>query len=296
MPSKEEKSHQLLNEFTFLRKVSKLTIKELISYVTVIAAIYLGAVGSYMLGITLGLPWPVATLLNNDSVIYLTGQLTFMLVVALALFKISEILSAGMFFGWHFLICKFYLGPKRPRGLRNPAVYRIHKRLNSSIVEDRAHVKSRLVIRTMCVGALIFFIFFRTSQSHKNLDFTNLVLYNYIGIAGFMGILGFLASHRVADKISHLDFAKSPQGRRLIIVSTLFFCMMLGIWKINSVMYGPTLHYSVDNKSCRLTSIIPVHGGDLFLDHDSLNFVILSSGKAHLYIPMPSSPGKPSCM
>jgi len=259
-------------------------------------ALYVGGSGAYILGVVVGLPWSVATLINNASIVHLTGQLTFMVLIMLALFKVSRLLSTGALIQWNFMVCKFCLGPKRPRGLRNPAVSRLQRQMNNAVVEGRSHRRIVLVMRILIVGAFCLFTFFKIETSSSTATPQKVVLYSMIVIVGAMGFMGSMSAYRVAEKKTHREFVSTPEGRRLAVVMALFLCMILGIARTFTMMQGSAVYYSSERGVCQLVPMMPVYGGDLYFERENSNFVVISSNRIDFYIPHRPSNTAPACI
>ncbi len=259
-------------------------------------ALYVGGSGAYILGVVVGLPWSVATLINHATVVHLTGQLTFMILIILALFKVSRLLSTGALIQWNFMVCKFRLGPKRPRGLRNPAVSRLQRQMNNAVVEGRSHRRIVLGMRIVIVVAFCLFTFFKIETRYSTTTLQNVVLYSMIILGGAIGFTGSMSAYRVAEKTTHRKFVRTPEGSRLTVVTALFLCMILGMARTFTMMHGPAVYYSSERGVCQLAPMMPVFGGDLYFERENSNFVVISSNKIAFYIPHLSSNTAPACI
>lgn len=259
-------------------------------------ALYVGGSGAYILGVVVGLPWSVATLINHATMVHLTGQLTFMILIILALVKVSRLLSMGALITWNSMVCKFGLGPKRPRGLRSPAVARFQRKMNNAVVEGRSHRRIVLGIRIIIVVAFCVVTFFKIETGSVSTTPENLVLHFMIILGGAIGFLGSMAAYRVAEKITHREFMSTPEGRRLAVVTALFLCMILGMTQTFFMMEGPAVYYSSELGVCQLVPMMPVYGGDLYFERENSNFVVVSSSRIVFFIPHLSSNTAPACI
>ncbi len=259
-------------------------------------ALYIGGSGAYILGFVIGLPWSVATLFNHATIVHLTGQLTFMALVILALFKVSRLLSMGALIHWNFMVCKFRLGPKRPGGLRDSAVSRLQRQMNNAVVEGRSHRRIVLGLRIVIVVVFCVFTFFKIETSSSTTTPQNVGLYSMIILAGVMGFTGSMSAYRVAEKQTHGEFLSTPRGRQLAVVTALFLCMVLGMARTFTMMQGPAVYYSSERGVCQLAPMMPVYGGDLYFERENSNFVVISSNKIAFYIPRLSSKTPPACI
>lgn len=262
-----------------------------LTFIVLAFALYVGAVGAYIFGVMLSLPWPVAMLINYKTAAHLTGQLLFMSVIVLTLFKLSDSFAIGAFTGWNFLFAKFYLGPKRPRGLRNPAVARLQRRMDSSVIEGRSYKGIFFIFRIATVIVFCALTFFKTESRAG----ASSIPHALPVFAIILGVFSILAAIRLGE--GKLDkFFGSPEGRRVAVMSALILSMTLGIARTLTSLQGPTVYFSSEGNVCRLAPMMPVYGGDLYFDRETYNFVVVSSGRITFFIPHPISKEVPACL
>jgi hypothetical protein len=265
-------------------------------YAALAFALYVGGSAAYVLGVVVGLPPPIATLITPATIVHLSGQLTFIALIFFALFKVSRLVVTGLAFFSNFLICKFYFGLRRPRGLRDPAVARLARRMDKAALEGR--LQGRVIFGFRIVIALAFcaFTFFRIEASSFTTHPSRAMLYVTIFVGGVMAILGSMSAYRVAVSRSHGEFLNSSEGRKLAVVTALFLCMIFGMARTFTMLQGPTVYYSFGREVCQLAPMMPVYGGNLYFDRESSNFVVMSSDKIALYIPHLTSQKTPACI
>lgn len=286
----------IIKDLPILRVVINLSAGQLLTLAALGFTLYVGGSGAYILGVVVGLPWSVATLINHATIVHLTGQLTFMVLIILALFKVANLFSTGALIQWNFMVCKFGLGPKRPRGLRDPAVSRLQRQMNNALVEGRSHMRIALGMRIVIVFAFCLFTFFKIETSSVTTTLQTLVIYSMIIFCGVIGFLGSMAAYRVAEKKTHKEFVSTPEGRRLAVVTILFVCMILGMARTFTMMHGPVVYFSSERGVCQLAPMMPVYGGDLYFEREDSNFVVISSNRIAFYIPRLPSLAEPACI
>lgn len=296
MANSDNNWRTIIRDIPILKSISEMSSREVLSAAIFALALYFGASGAYVLGFVVGLPNSLSTLINHATIMHLTGQLTFIALLMLVLFKVSRLIITGLLVFWNFLICKFRVAPKRPRGLRDHAVARLQRRMNNAVMEGRTHGKTILVARIAVVllfcGSTFFTIVEETFTSHPSVVVRNISIF----FGGLLAITGALSAYRVATSQTHKEFFCSPQGRKLAVVTALFLCMVLGMVRTFTMMQGPTVSYSWGHEVCHLAPMMPVFGGDLYFDRDSSNFVVMSSNKINFYIPHLTSKGAPACI
>jgi hypothetical protein len=258
-------------------------------------ALYAGGSASYVLGVAIILPSSVATLINSTTIVHLTSQLTFMAVFVFALFKVSRLIVVGMAFFGQFLICKFYFGPKRPGGLRHPTVNRLQRRMYNAVVEGRSYSLFIFWVRIIIVTGTCLLTFFSFASTAIVTQPKTFLFFSTVLLMPITAIFGSMFAYRV-HKRTLKEFFSSSEGRKLVVVTTLFVCMVLGMARTLAMMQGPTVFYSLGPEFCQLAPMMPVYGGNLYFDRQSSNFVIMSSNKIAFYIPHRSSQMVPICI
>ncbi|RBW41080.1 hypothetical protein DS901_18455 [Loktanella sp. D2R18] len=270
--------------------------KDVLTCAVLVLALYAGGNAAYILGIVLGLPAPIATLINHASIVHLSGQLTFMALIIFALFKITRLIIVGLVFQWIFMICKFRYGPKKPRGLRGPTLVRLQRRMLNAVVEGRSYGRVVFGGRIIAVLAFCLSTFFSIANEEFTTQLISLSVVYTILFGGFIAITGSMSAYQVATSRTHREFINSAEGRKLAVVTTLFLCMLLGMARTFTMIHGPTLSYSFGNEVCHFAPMMPVYGGNLYFDHESSSFVVLSSNKIVFYMPHRTSQKPPACI
>jgi hypothetical protein len=282
--------------FPLLKAVSSLRPSELVTYALLAFAIYVGAGSAYVLGVLFGLPSVIITSINHATIAHLFGQITFLAIMAVSLFKVSQLFVRGILFQSNFTICKFYYGPKRPRGLRHPAVARLQRRMNSSVVEGRSFGKTALVTRIFLTLAFLIFVFFPIQNSEVPTSILSLSTLFVVIPLSLIAVFGSLSAYRVAAGRTHRDFFASFEGKSFAVLAILWFCLLVGMARSFSMMHGSALSYAFEGKVCSLAPMMPIFVGELFFDQDSKNFVIMSDGRISFFIPHFSARHAPSCI
>ncbi len=219
-----------------------------------------------------------------------------MAVIIFALFKVSRLIVTGGVIWWNFLICKFHLGPKRPRGLRDPTVARLQRRMNNAVVEGRSHGRVVLVGRIIITLVFCVSTFFTIVTDPLPIELSSFALHYMIVMGAIIAIFGSMSAYRVSISRTHREFVSSLEGRKLSGVTALFLCMIFGMVRTFTMMQGPTVIYSLGPEVCQLAPMMPVYGGDLYFDRESSNFVVISSDKIAFYIPHANSQKVPACI
>ncbi|MFD1160744.1 hypothetical protein [Roseovarius aestuarii] len=269
---------------------------EVLTFGALFFALYVGGTGAFLLGVVFGLPSSVVTLINHATIVHLSGQLTFIALIIFALFKVSRLFVIGSVVFFNFLICKFYFGLRKSRGLRDPVVARLQRRRNKAVVEGRSY--GAFVFGVRIIMVLVFSIStFLPIETGSFITYpSRIALYYTILFGGIMAILGLLSAYRVADKRTHREFFNSPEGWKLAFVATLFLCMVFGMARTFTMMQGPTVRYALGAEVCQLAPMMPVYGGNLYFDRESYNFVVISSDKIAVYVPHQASKKAPACI
>lgn len=286
---------RVIKELPYIQYYSKMSGQEKFLFTAVILVLYISAGSFYILGTLVGLPSVIVASMHQATVVYLLGQLSFMVVMAVALFKISQLIINGVFFFWIFCISKFYLAPKRPRGLRHPTVVRLQLRMNSAVVEGRMYANIIFWIRISATALFIALVFFPI-EGEIITSPSRISLMAIIFFGGITAILATLSVYRVGAGKTHREFFASPLGAKFGVVGALYFFMILGVLRSTSMMYGPVIYYHFKTDICELAPMVPVNDGHLYFDRDSQNFIIMSDGKIFYYIPHYASLQKPDCI
>jgi hypothetical protein len=285
-----------IKELPILRMGWKVSAGQVMTWAAVAFALYVGGSAAYVLGVIVGLPSQIATLINHATVVHLSGQLTFITLIIVALFKVSRLIVVGLVFFWNFVICKFYLAPKRPRGLRNPVVLRLQRRMNNAVVEGRTHGRVIFFLRILIALAFCVHTFLPIVTGSVTTQPYRIVQYSTFFGGGLLAIVFSMSAFGVFASRTLTEFFNSPQGRKLAVVTLLYFCMVFGMARAFTMMQGPTVYYTLGLEVCQLAPMMPVYGGNLYYDRETFNFVVLSSDKIAFYIPHLTSQKAPACI
>ena len=280
----------------YFEAISQMSLREILSYATVALVLYISAGSAYILGFLAGLPVVLISMVNHATTLHLFGQLTFMVVIGFSLFKVSQLFGRGVFVMWTFTICKFCIGPKKPRGLRDQGVQRLQRRMNNAIAEGRAFRWEILLIRIAITGLFTAIIFFPITIDDIFVSAGSAFGFLTFFLLSFMAFFASLSAYRVGSGQSHRDFFTSPDGRKFVVTAALFLCVFVGWARSSSTMYGPTVNYSTEGSICEVAPMMPVYGGNLYFDQKSRNFVVISDGKISFYVPHVTSQNAPICI
>ncbi|MDT0682610.1 hypothetical protein RM543_07930 [Roseicyclus sp. F158] len=272
-----------------------MSVKEVLACAVAAFALYVAAGSAYILGVLLGLPAVVVTSLNHTSITHLFGQATFGAVLAFTFFKLSKVIVNGVLIFTNFLLCKYYYGGRRPRGLDDPTVARLQRRMDSAVIEGRAYGKSAIIARASITIVFMYLMFFQIDLTQTITTLARALGYALIWLLGSMFVFSSMLAYRVLDGRTCREFLSSPEGRGFGVLLALWIIFLIGTVRSSSMMHGPTFHYSPEEKVCRLAPMMPVYGGDLYFDQQSNNFVIINDGKILLHVPHLTSEA-PSCV
>ncbi|MGH1467202.1 MAG: hypothetical protein ACRBBQ_17760 [Cognatishimia sp.] len=275
---------------------TSITLRNLFAHTVTFIALIIGWSTAYTLGIVLRLPWSIASLINHSSIVHLTSQLTLFAFLFWALFKISFLPLHALIGFFNFLYCHYYLGIRRPHGLRDPVISRVFGRRTKAIVEGRWGKWALIVLRCFLVAAFFYLAFFRTEVDVVSVDQQRVNITNWVFMFGVFGFVCTMAAYNVAGRQSHFDFFGTVVGRQTLLLASLFFCTYLGMMRVTTMLMGPTMAYSTDYGVCHLAPMMPVYGGKMYFDRETLNFLVFSADSHIFAIPYPPSLLSPKCL
>ena len=186
----------IIESFQLSVATSNLRIHDVFEYSIAAVILYIGAGSAYILGGALGLPPVIVTSLNHSSITHLLGQVSFVWVVALSLFKVLYILTNGLFISLNFLICKFYFGWKRPRGLRHPSVARLQRRMNHAVHAGRSYRKSFVIIRWALTLVFLYLMFFDFGNQAIATTPTRMLVFSLPIMLGLLYVISAMSDSR----------------------------------------------------------------------------------------------------
>ena len=264
------------------------TVSQLLSLGVILVALYLGAISAYLLGVVITLPQTVTTIINQTSIIHLTTQLTFIMILAVSLSKVLHPLLVGLLFLWNQLVRDFLLGRNRKNRIEDvarSAQYRLEQRRNRQVVEGRAFNKLIVFLKFLIISTILFILLFNIDENASPVFGIFAMLFLPFMFLPIITILATVNSYRVTNEGPKLKFFASQTGAQFTISICLLAFFFLGVGRTISLIYGPTVYYNLPNGACRLAPMMPVFGGSLFFHQESENFVIIENGDIAFYIP-----------
>jgi hypothetical protein len=208
--------------------------------------------------------------------------MTFILVIGFVVFKVSRPLVQGALFSRNFLICKFYIGPKKKDGLRDVAVMRLQRRLNYKAIERKRFI---FIAALICALLFIHFTFLRISSEFVTIyAISFLLLFSAFSFL-VMFLLGSISALNDADDRPFTAFIKTTKGMNIFVSVCLAACAILGASHTLIKIHGPLLYYPVQDRICAVSPMMPVYGGDLYYERSRGYFLVISSGRVNFVIP-----------
>ncbi|MFD1196320.1 hypothetical protein ACFQ3C_16740 [Seohaeicola saemankumensis] len=276
-----------------LKLLENLTTSQPFSFGVIFVALYLGAISAYLLGVAITLPQAIVTIINQSSIIHLTTQITFVMILAISLTKVLHPLLVGALFLWNQLVRDFQLGRNRKRTIRKAAFYRLEYRRNRQVVEGRAFRKLINFQKSIIISLILLALLFNIDDNANPAFGIFAMLFFPIIFLPIITILATLNSYRATEVKSKSEFLTSQAGAQFIISMCLLAFFFLGIGRTVSIIYGPNVFYNLPNGVCRLAPMMPVFGGALYFHQESEHFVIIENGDIAFYIPRLGSSGAP---
>jgi len=205
LDNSENNWRAIIEDLPILKVALNMSVGQLFTCTVLVLALYVGGSTAYVLGVVIGLPSSVATLVNHATIVHLSSQLAFISLIIFTLFKVSRLIVTGIVIWSNFLICKFYFGPKRPRGLRNPTVSRMQRRMNNAVVEGRSHRKIVLAARIIIAFAFFASTFFALATGKFTTQPLRVALYCtiFLGVsANRVGLLRLNLKRLILPRLS----------------------------------------------------------------------------------------------
>lgn len=259
------------------------------------AVVILGAAGAYLLGVLFAVPWAVARLFNEATLLHIAGDLTLLVAVGWSFFKISHLAITGLYSLWLFLLCKFIIGRKYERGLRNPIVSRYQfGRFRRFLVGK----KKLILFGQVCLTVIFLYSLFFNFSNEPIVVVPNISkLFSTILFGGIpLAIFGTLAAFQVGSKISHREFLLTSDGRLLLILVFLLVIAVLGTWRTYALSASKAFHFPTEFGTCELAPMFPVFGGNLFFEKQSQSYVVFDNLGRGMYWRKRSDLAPPACL
>lgn len=228
-----------------------------------------GAFGTFLLGSFSVIPRPFWGTFDEGTVLFLAGSSTLIATVTWASFQLSRPFILSTYHFGLFIYCKFILGPRYPRGLRNPKVsnyqdYKFRRLLNSSIGRLRI-----LLAQLVLTLALLWNLYFSSAVA-GDLDYLLDLL-----VAVMVYAFALMAAHGVFSDISLRNFLITNQGLGLLTSSAFIFCFAAGSLRVSDMMNRSPLSLNSGDLSCLITPLLPVSSGELVFFQETRSFVII---------------------
>jgi len=256
---------------------------------TTLLFIFLGAFGAYLLGMMLLLPRSLFSLMDETTITFLLANISFLIVVGWAFFKFSRLIVYVIFFSGLFLYCKFALGRHYHRGLRNPKVARFQKSSGRRFLRSTDGRVRSAISQLFLAWYFLWVLFFSDATLQKN---QMIIFYVVLIVIGSV-----LSSFRVIEKISHKEFFQLPEGRQFLGLIGICFFVALGALRTSHMLNAKPLTLLNESRSCQVTAMFPVFGGDLYYSPETQNFIVIKSGGSKLILSDSASVSNiPACL
>lgn len=244
------------------------TLSRISSSLTLVSVAF-GAFGAFLLGVFSAIPRSLWGTFDEKTLFSLAGSVTLLLTIGWAFFKLARPIVLIIYFFGVFLYCRFILGRKYYRNLRNQKVAMFQSQTGRRFLSSSQGRARTLIAQVILTVSFIWILFF-SSPADRDLD--NLTIAAFFV---FYFSISILNSYRVGFTLSHKEFLFDMQGVKVLGAVALFICFSAGLLRVSTMMNQTPLELHTPLWTCAANSLFPVAGGDLFFLPESQSFVVI---------------------